>query len=217
MMSVIPIFLITITFVLSLPPTNGKGDFHCSVGVSKDICLKDDYAQFELPNTDSVNEIHVSLNLDEVYRVDDKDGSITFSAYFNVDWNERRLFVEPKVAALNKGLIHMSPEFVKDLWLPNIYIYNMKSYSVLDVYSKLSGLWIDTNKSVLYSQAAQISFVCPMNFKRFPLDEQRCKFRVGSYSYDMSKMIFITKEFGYSSYSKNVNRNSPPLDYDIGK
>ena len=65
----------------------------------------------------------------------------------------------------------MSPEFVKDLWLPNIYIYNMKSYSVLDVYSKLSGLWIDTNKMVLYSQAALISFVCPMNFKRFLLDE----------------------------------------------
>eukprot|EP00091_Calanus_sinicus_P005152 TRINITY_DN15538_c0_g1_i1.p1 TRINITY_DN15538_c0_g1~~TRINITY_DN15538_c0_g1_i1.p1 ORF type:complete len:294 (-),score=61.59 TRINITY_DN15538_c0_g1_i1:84-872(-) len=91
----------------------------------------------------------------------------------------------------------------------------MKSFSVLDVYSKLSGIWIDSNKSVLYSQAVQISFVCPMNFKRFPLDKQRCQFRVGSYSYGVAQMIFITKEFGYSSYSKNVNKNSPPLDYDL--
>ena len=93
----------------------------------------------------------MSLNIDEVYRVDDKDGSITFSAYFNLEWNERRLFVESKFAALNKGLMHMSPEFVKDLWLPNIYIYNMKSYSVLDVYSKLSGLWIDSTARRLRS------------------------------------------------------------------
>ena len=48
-------------------------------------------------------------------------------------------------------------EFVKDLWLPNIFIYNLKTYKVIDVLSKLAGLWIDTDKKVLYSQATQIS------------------------------------------------------------
>ena len=66
----------------------------------------------------------------------------------------------------------MNLEFVKDLWLPNIFIYNLKTYKVriiviqlfnidatlkvIDVLSKLAGLWINTNKLILYSQATHI-------------------------------------------------------------
>ena len=42
---------------------------------------------------------------------------------------------------------------------------------------------------------------------------QRCKFRVGSYSYDSAKMIFITKAYGYASKKSN----SIALDYEISK
>ena len=52
-----------------------------------------------------------------------------------------------------------------------------------------------------------------MSFDKFPLDEQRCMFRVGSYSYDDSKMVFITKKHGYSSKPGN----SIALDYEISK
>ena len=68
----------------------------------------------------------------------------------------------------------MNLEFVKDLWLPNIFIYNLKTYKVgiivisldiintalkvIDVLSKLAGLWINTNKLILYSQATHIRY-----------------------------------------------------------
>merc|ERR1719400_1042689 len=64
---------------------------------------------------------------------------------------------------------------------------------------------------VLYSQATHITFICPMRFDKFPLDTQTCKFRVGSYSYDSSKLLFITKNAGYSS----GGTNSIALDYEI--
>merc|ERR1711953_771879 len=101
-------------------------------------------------------------------------------------------------------------ELVDDLWLPNIFIYNLKTFKVIDVLSKLNGLWIDTDKNVLYSQATLITTICPMRFDKFPLDTQTCKFRVGSYSYDSSKLLFTTKNAGYSS-----GGNSIALDYDI--
>ena len=83
-------------------------------------------------------------------------------------------------------MVPMNLEFVKDLWLPNIFIYNLKTYKVnekiirvfippsvvimtwltlsvclqvIDVLSKLAGLWIDTNKLILYSQATHIRSV----------------------------------------------------------
>ena len=57
------------------------------------------------------------------------------------------------------------------------------------------------------------SFICPMSFDKFPLDQQTCKFRVGSYSYDSSKMVFIVKP----KETKNYKSNSIALDYEISK
>lgn len=53
-------------------------------------------------------------------------------------------------------MVPMNLEFVKDLWLPNIFIYNLKTYKVIDVLSKLAGLWIYSNRDILYSQATHI-------------------------------------------------------------
>ena len=107
----------------------------------------------------------------------------------------------------------MSLEFINALWVPNIFIYNLKTYKVITVLSKLAGLWITTEKNVLYSQATHITFICPMRFDKFPLDTQTCRFRVGAYSYDSSKLLFLTKSYGYSS----KDTNSFALDYDIRK
>ena len=52
-----------------------------------------------------------------------------------------------------------------------------------------------------------------MSFDKFPLDQQRCLFRVGSYSYDTTKMIFSTKSYGYGT----KGGNSIALDYEISK
>jgi hypothetical protein len=43
---------------------------------------------------------------------------------------------------------------------------------VIDVLSKLAGLWVNARKEVMYSQASHITFICPMVFDYFPLDAQ---------------------------------------------
>ena len=89
------------------------------------------------------------------------------------------MYVDPEYAnnSANPQNIPMNLEFVKDLWVPNIFIYNLKTYKVINVLSKLAGLWIDTSRTVMYSQASHITFICPMRFDKFPLDTQRCKFK----------------------------------------
>ena len=43
---------------------------------------------------------------------------------------------------------------------------------VIDVLSKLAGLWVNAKNEIMYSQASQITFICPMIFNYFPLDTQ---------------------------------------------
>ena len=202
-------------------PSDGKRGFTCKEDVHKSLCLPENYSKFELPFTEKTNEIGISIDIDDVLRINDGTYSITFSTYFNVEWNERRLNVSPEFgASLRQGpnssdpvMVPMNLEFIKDLWVPNIFIYNLKTYKVIDVLSKLAGLWIDTDKNILYSQATHITFICPMRFDKFPLDTQTCRFRVGSYSYDSTKLLFQTRTYGYSS----KDTNSIALDYDIRK
>ena len=168
------------------------------------------------------------MDIDEVMQINDEDYSITISMYFNVEWQEPRLKILPSFGPKD-SLVPTNVELVKDLWLPNIFIYNLKTFKVIEVLSKLSGLWIDKEKNLLYSQATLITIMCPMRFDKFPLDTQTCKFRVGSYSYDMSKMHFITKNAGkkyaslidgnwsifISGYASLGRNGRPVLDYDI--
>ena len=213
------VIVLTYSIVLIFP-LDGKRGFTCKEDVHKSICLPENYSKFELPFTEKTNQIGISIDIDDVLRINDGTYSITFSTYFNVEWNERRLSVQPDFGASLRPpnssdpvMVPMNLEFIKELWVPNIFIYNLKTYKVIDVLSKLAGLWIDTDKNVLYSQATHITFICPMRFDKFPLDTQTCKFSVGSYSYDSTKLLFTTRNFGYSS----KETNSIALDYDISK
>ena len=210
--------ILLIYSIFLICPLDGKRGFTCKEDVHKSICLPENYSKFELPFTEKTNPIGISIDIDDVLRINDGTYSITFSTYFNVEWNERRLSVQPDFGAslrppnsTDPVMVPMNLEFIKELWVPNIFIYNLKTYKVIDVLSKLAGLWIDTDKNVLYSQATHITFICPMRFDKFPLDTQTCRFRVGSYSYDNSKLLFLTRTYGYSS----KDTNSIALDYDI--
>ena len=206
------------------------GGFGCNsaTGLAGQACLPKEYSKYELPNPSGVNPIKVELLIQEVLRINDKDYSITFSCYYNIYWPDKRI----KLAAnfgqeiakpmyeknpnfnitLNPDVqVPMNLEMIKDLWLPNILIYNLKTYKVMDVLSKLAGLWIGADYTVLYSEATHISFICPMHFDKFPLDTQRCKFQIGSYSYDDTQMTFTTGQAGYNDKAQN----SIALDYAI--
>ena len=141
------------------------------------------------------------MDIDEVMEISDKDYSITIAMYFNVDWHEPRIKLLPSARPTENPnevvMVPTSVDLIQDLWLPNPFIYNLKTFQLIDgAMSKLSGLWVDTDKNLLYSQTTLITFICPMRFEKFPFDAQICKFRVGSYNLDSSKLLFITKAYG---------------------
>ena len=201
------------------------GGFRCKDSSSTLACLPEEYSKFELPMKVGVNNIGVSIHIDEVLRINDKDYSITFSCYFNVKWPESRIRLrqdfgveQAKSLGTNVNItnnpdimVPMNLEMVNHLWLPNIFIYNLKTYKVMDVLNKLAGLWVGGDYAVTYSQSTHITFICPMHFDKFPLDTQRCKFQVGSYSYDDTIMVFKTETAGYLA----TTGNSIALDYAI--
>ena len=105
--------------------------------------------------------------------------------------------------------IPVDVSFIKEFWLPDAEILNLKEFKTLDVLSKLEGLWLNRNFEIMYAVATRITFICPMTFNAFPLDVQICRFQVGSFNYDTSKMIFLDEFIANASNIRSV------LDYDI--
>ena len=63
---------------------------------------------------------------------------------------------------------------------------------------------------MFYNQFAQVTFLCPMRFERYPLDEHICKFRVGSTNMDINYMSFGETDFSFDKSTMNTI-----LDYKI--
>ena len=57
---------------------------------------------------------------------------------------------------------------------------------------------------MFYNQFAQVTFLCPMRFERYPLDEHICKFRVGSTNMDINYMRFGETEVSYDESARNT-------------
>jgi hypothetical protein len=43
-------------------------------------------------------------------------------------------------------------EFMKNLWIPNVFVYNLNSFTALDCLKKLAGLWIVEDRDFFYNQ-----------------------------------------------------------------
>ena len=72
------------------------------------------------------------------------------------------------------------------------------------------GVWIINGKDVFYNQFSTVTFLCPMRFERYPLDEHICKFRVGSTNMDINFMRFGDTVATFDESSKNTI-----LDYSV--
>ena len=45
-------------------------------------------------------------------------------------------------------------DFMKHLWIPNVFVYNLVSFKALDCLKKLAGLWIVNDRDLFYNQVS---------------------------------------------------------------
>ena len=75
------------------------------------------------------------------------------------------------------------------------------------VYSQSRKLFMDGMKKV------NIKINCPMDLSMYPFDSHVCKLKVGSYSYNESKMKVLTQDTGGNTHNKAVEN----IAFDICK
>jgi len=206
-------------FSSSAPQTSKPKGRFCSIEGM--FCIPGNYSKFNPPLNppgEPPAEVQIGLDNFEILKIDDRDFTIEINAYFIVKWRDKRLEVDAQAIenhfdALGHDSTDWVPvelELVERLWIPDAEILRLKGFSGLSVLNKLQGLWMSKEREVLYVIATRIRFMCPMNFNKFPMDTQTCKFQVGSFNYDNTKMV-------YRTYYLPLMPNSTEsiLDYEV--
>ena len=67
----------------------------CGSSIPTYVCLPRNYSSMDIPMTDEPNHIGIEIHISDVLKINDRDFSITFSLYFNVQWREPRLQIDP--------------------------------------------------------------------------------------------------------------------------
>ena len=90
----------------------------------------------------------------DVLQVNDKEFSVTLTMYFSVQWEEPRIVTNNTVEEGEWTPIDL--QFLNNLWVPNIFIYDLRSFSAMSVLKKLAGVWIVEGKAIYYNQVGSI-------------------------------------------------------------
>ena len=107
-------------------------------------CLPKDYQKLESPRPDSPVNVDINVEILDILSVNDKEFSISMSMYFSVMWQESRIVTNNTI---EPGFWYpVSLEFLNDLWIPNVFIYNLISFSNNQVLKRLSGNGNDNDK-----------------------------------------------------------------------
>ena len=70
--------------------------------------------------------------------------------YFAVTWNEPRFVTNNTVDDMVFTPIDLN--FLNHMWVPNIFIYDLRTFSSLNVLKKLAGVYIVGTDKVYYQQ-----------------------------------------------------------------
>ena len=114
-------------------------DNKCHAMCSGNICIPENYNHLVLPPTnESTNEVlYVRIDFDiiDFLKIDDKDFSVTFSTYLGVYWEDPRL-TNHSGGNKDDGFLTLDTSILSCMWVPDIYMYNLKSIEVLSVMTR---------------------------------------------------------------------------------
>lgn len=109
-----------------------------------EFCLPKGYNRlippsYNIGSNDTKKPVDIHLDFDiRVFEVNDIKFTVSLTMYFGIRWHEPRL-LKNKSNAYDGTFERVDLDMLQDLWLPSVYILNLKSYKTLNVFSDFAG------------------------------------------------------------------------------
>ena len=173
---------------------------------SGEVCIPSNYNRLQMPLTNDTNNVTVAFNGLQILKVDDYDCQIHLTFELALKWMEPRIIGPFRVP----NHILLDESYLKQLWLPDLYIHNVKNIKKHSLLSDFENLSYIGNNTLLYFVQLEVSIFCPMTFEAYPLDDHVCHLILGSFKYDASVINFVFEHLDFEDVFAKVSN----LDYE---
>ncbi|XP_028824770.1 neuronal acetylcholine receptor subunit alpha-4-like isoform X3 [Denticeps clupeoides] len=146
------------------------------------------YNKFSRPvaNISEVVLVHFGLSIAQLIDVDEKNQMMTTNVWVKQEWNDYKLRWNPDEYE-NVTSIRIPSEII---WRPDIVLYNNADGDFTVTHLTKAHLFY--NGTVKWTPPAIYKSSCSIDVTFFPFDQQNCKMKFGSWTYDRAKIDLVS-------------------------
>ncbi|TKC49727.1 hypothetical protein EI555_005860, partial [Monodon monoceros] len=138
-----------------------------------------------VPNTSDVVIVHFGLSIAQLIDVDEKNQMMTTNVWLKQEWNDYKLRWNPAEFG-NITSLRVPSEMI---WIPDIVLYNNADGEFVVTHMTKAHLY--SSGTVHWVPPAIYKSSCSIDVTFFPFDQQNCKMKFGSWSYDKAKIDLV--------------------------
>ncbi|XP_031631400.1 glycine receptor subunit alpha-3-like isoform X2 [Contarinia nasturtii] len=132
-----------------------------------------------------------------------QDREISFDVFLQVIWEDKR--IHHRNNTTDQKYIELKIEERHKIWVPDLYIRQLREMKVLTLFEEISSLRLYKNSTLVLSLGASIAITCDMDFVLYPLDVQSCPVDFSSYKYSIKDMSFRWKKDNPITFPKDFD------------
>ncbi|XP_056242009.1 neuronal acetylcholine receptor subunit alpha-4b [Seriola aureovittata] len=139
-------------------------------------------------NTSDTVLVHFGLSIAQLIDVDEKNQMMTTNVWVKQEWNDYKLRWNPEEYE-NVTSIRIPSEII---WRPDIVLYNNADGDFAVTHLTKAHLFHDGR--IKWMPPAIYKSSCSIDVTFFPFDQQSCKMKFGSWTYDRAKIDLISMD-----------------------
>ncbi|XP_071450137.1 glycine receptor subunit alpha-2-like [Hetaerina americana] len=209
---------------------NELGSFHRHdanniqyVGRKKDrlsILIPPQYSIHEPPSLINGNPVPIqfSVSLKNIPELNELKQMLSIEMNLRIYWQDIRLqngtdaLFENEIGYSLHNYISFNSEILSKIWVPDIYTDYAARITAQEILRKPLSIRLYPNATIRYSARITTELSCPMDFKMYPGDTQRCDLRLESYGYTRKELAFSWR---YEGKVVNIDHRLAHFDFDV--
>ncbi|KAK7884811.1 hypothetical protein WMY93_027934 [Mugilogobius chulae] len=159
---------------------------HAEERLLKDLFVNYNKLSRPVQNTTDTVLVHFGLSIAQLIDVDEKNQMMTTNVWVKQEWNDYKLRWNPEEYE-NVTSIRIPSELI---WRPDIVLYNNADGDFAVTHLTKAHLFYDGQ--IKWMPPAIYKSSCSIDVTFFPFDQQSCKMKFGSWTYDRAKIDLIS-------------------------
>ena len=136
------------------------------------------------------NNIQVSININKIYGVNELNETYIIDGYLVASWKDKALAKEMQAGKISPTVYEndeITTALKTHLWIPAFEFINVVGHRSVGNKQVVTS----ANGEVVYNERFQATFTSPMDFRKFPFDQQKLSIQLESFSYDKKRIEFV--------------------------